>query len=75
MTRFVAALLIARGQAVVPMVDPAVPGCAGLGPFVPGARLDRAFRDGRHRRAEGVAAMERLGREAWRIHRQRGGPS
>jgi hypothetical protein len=75
MTRFVAALLVAAGPAVKAQLDPRIPGAGDLGPSRSAALLIRAHREGRAQRAEGVAAMERLGREAWNARQQRGGTS
>lgn len=61
MTRFVAALLIARGPAVIAAVDPGTPGCEGLGDVQPSARLLRAFAEGRKQRAADEALMRELG--------------
>ena len=89
MTRFVAALLIASGPAARAMVDPAVPGSAGLGLGQPEALLIAAHQRGRRQRAadDGLLAQvgaalrpvpgedtaRDAGQEAWRIHQQRGG--
>lgn len=76
MTRFVAALLIARGQAVIPMADPRTPlrgRPVPSGPFGPGQQLAEAFAEGRQARAEGIKAIAKAADRAWGAHRQQQG--
>jgi hypothetical protein len=56
-TRFVAALLIARGPAVRAQLDPRIAGAGDLGPSRSAALLVRAHRDGRRRRKEDDALL------------------
>jgi len=74
-TRFVAALLIARGHAVIPMADPRTP-VRGRpvppGPFGPGQQLAEAFARGRKQRQEGMEAIRCACDAAWEIHQQEG---
>jgi len=72
-TRFVAALLIARGRAVTAQADPRTPGCEDLGDVQPAAALIAGFAKGRRQRAEGLATVTRAGDRAWEIHRQQRG--
>lgn len=73
MTRFVAALLIARGQAVTAQADPRTPGCEDLGDVQPSARLLSAFAEGRKERAAGIAALVRAADRAWAAREQQQG--
>lgn len=72
MSRFVAALLIARGPVTVVMVDPHVKGAEHLGAVRPSALLAQAVTGPRRERA-GIEAVKRAGAEAWRIHQERQG--
>lgn len=57
MTRFVAALLVARGPAVKASVDPRTRFAEALGPSRSAALLIRAHRKGRAQRAAGDALL------------------
>lgn len=73
MTRFVSALLVARGPAVTATVDPRTPQAVELGPVRSAALLIRAHRDGRAQRKAGLEAIRRAAGRAWDVHQQQGG--
>lgn len=91
MTKFVAALLIARGPAVRASVDPRTRYAAALGQSRSAALLVRSVTRARReltadevleaqhaaalREAPGVSAVVRDGQAAWEIHQRRGGAS
>jgi hypothetical protein len=63
MTRFVASLFIGHREAIPH---------DGSRLLVAGGRMERR-EDAEAREADGVEAVRRAGREAWRVHQQRGG--
>ena len=72
MTRFVGALLVAKGPVTTAAVDPRVKDAGELGPVQAPALLARAVTGPRRERA-GIEMVKRAGREAWRIHQERKG--